>query len=131
MDERVKLGFEFAKEIGTQLITLSTGLLALSVTFTKELADRRTSKTWLFVAWGLHVASIMCGVWTLMALTGALISSTGDNIPGFGVPVRLPAFLQVSMFVLGIGAMVAYGIQAFRSAKPDAEASRTASATFE
>lgn len=112
MDERLKLGFEFAREIATQLITLSTGFLALTITFTKELAPSgtRTARGWLYGAWALHVLSILCGVWALMALTGSLVSATDSTESTFGTPVRLPALLQVLSFVVGLVAVVIYGV---------------------
>jgi hypothetical protein len=118
LDERTRLGFEFAKEIATQLITLSTGLLALTITFMKELSAflQAGSRTWLYWAWGLQLSSIICGVWTLMALTGALMpsASNGELPPTFGGHVRLPALFQVVLFLFGVASMVAYGSKALR-----------------
>ena len=100
------LGFNFAKDLAIQLITLSTGLLALSVTFTKEILVT-ISKSRLVVlrlSWGTHMFSILCGVWTLMALTGSLmpiVSTTPNALRQFGQNVRHPAAGQVVLFVLG------------------------------
>jgi len=111
VDEQVKLGFEFAREIAKQLITLSTGFLALTITFTKELVPERTpgARKWLLAAWGLHLAAIVFGVWTLSALTGSLMPAVASGPAVFGAPVRLAATLQLVAFALGLAAMVGYG----------------------
>jgi hypothetical protein len=102
----VQLGFTFAKELATQLITLSTGLLALSVTFTKDILKTipKGSNVALRIAWGAHLASMLCGVWTLMALTGTLMPvqprPSGSSLTLAG-NVRMPATGQVLLFLLG------------------------------
>jgi hypothetical protein len=73
----------------------------------------------------------MCGVWTLMALTGALMPALDNSNLEFGTPVRLPAFLQVIMFVVGLGSMVAYGYQALRTTRVSADPPPPGPATFE
>jgi hypothetical protein len=115
MDERIKLGFDFAREIATQLIALSVGFLALTITFTKELVKTTPtagSRRWLQGSWGLHVASVVFGVWSLLALTGTLIPSSSDTRPlgalTLGINVRLPAMLQIGSFVIGTLVMVIY-----------------------
>jgi hypothetical protein len=116
MDERVKLGFEFAKEIATQLITLSTGFLALTITFTKELlaAVPSGARGWLLGAWLLHFIAICCGVWSLLALTGTLMPVTPDARPlealTLGTNVRLPFWFQIISFALGTALMVVYAL---------------------
>src|SRR5438034_4510306 len=103
----VQLGFTFAKELATQLISLSTGILALSVTFAKDvlktpLTNRK--ETLLRIGWGGHLLSISLGVWTLMALTGTLMPLHGraPNAPWeLAANVRCPAALQVILFVAG------------------------------
>ena len=100
------LGFNFAKDLAIQLITLSTGLLALSVTFTKEILKTISGARALALrfSWGIHMFSILGGVWTLMALTGTLMPrqvSTPSTPVEFGSNVRIPAAGQVTLFLLG------------------------------
>src|SRR5690242_15711220 len=105
--DRVQLGFNFAKDLATQLITLSTGLLALSATFTKDIFNKRpsSSERFLKTAWVSLVVSIVFGVWTFSALTGTLMPVGPSNMPslvsGFGGNVRVPAALQVATFLIG------------------------------
>jgi hypothetical protein len=37
LDPQVRMAFEFASDLAKQLITLATGILALTITFTKDL----------------------------------------------------------------------------------------------
>lgn len=114
MDDRAKLAFDFAREIATQLLTLSTAFLALTVTFTKELVKGSKGRQALYAAWALQLVSILGGVWTLMSLTSALARpAQGVAGPIFDVSVRLPAAVQVVMFVLSMAATVWYGYRAF------------------
>jgi NO-binding membrane sensor protein with MHYT domain len=117
VDDQSKLAFDFAKTIATQVITLSTGFLALTITFTKELVKSADPKYrgWLYAAWSLHLASIASGVWALMALTGTLMPGTPRADLSFGFHVRFPATLQLGFFGLGLGSMVIYGMRTMRS----------------
>lgn len=106
IDEVTKLGFTFAKEAATTLITLSTGLLTLSVTFAKDVLKSisKPRERVLKAAWGVHVGSIIFGVWTLLALTGDLMPvNPADRTLFFGINVRGPAMAQIGLFVLGTG----------------------------
>ncbi len=105
------LAFTFAKESATQLITISTGLLALGITFTKELLHgvRKGQERGLKAAWGSLVLSIVLGVWSINALTGTLMPidrGTRLNPLRFEENVRLPALGQNILFVFGVGLLV-------------------------
>jgi hypothetical protein len=102
----LQLGFNFAKELSTQLITLSTGLLALSVTFTKDILKTipKEKERGLKAAWAVHLLSIVFGIWTLMALTGTLVplqSRPPGTVIVLAGNVRGPAMGQVIAFFLG------------------------------
>ena len=120
MDDRVKLGFDYAKEIATQLITLSTAFLALTITFTKEFlaANPTGGRGWLTAAWILHCIAICCGVWSLLALTGTLMPLTPDHRLlrelTLASNVRTPAFLQIVSFAIGTIVMVVYAVVSLR-----------------
>src|SRR5947199_7487975 len=66
--------FEFAKELTTQLITLSTAVIGVTITFTKDISSGATGGTrrWLYGSWLFFLASVVCGIWTLGAITGTL-----------------------------------------------------------
>jgi hypothetical protein len=141
MDEQVKLGFEFAKALGEQLITLSTGILALSITFTKDLVSRVPPRAALVLgfSWLLYVASILCGLDHLMALTGQLAprttaqtttgvaqmttgtvataartASVATPVSGIGEIPRAAMVRQLGTFVLATLLMLAYGFLGLR-----------------
>jgi hypothetical protein len=122
MDNRTELAFEFAREIATQLLTLSTGFLALTVTFTKDLVKSSHGRAMLYLAWILQLGSIAAGVWTLMSLTGAL-ARPSSGTPIFDASVRLPAGSQVLLFFCSMAATVWYGFVAFSATKADGERS--------
>jgi hypothetical protein len=59
------------------------------------------------LAWTLFLLSTVCGLWTLMALTGTLSPrpNTGaTNVQNYqlGGNVRLPSALQIALFALAI-----------------------------
>jgi len=80
MDDEFKLAFTFAADATKQIITLSTAVLAFTVTFCKDfLGDRAyIAKPWLLGSWGCFVASNVFGILTLLALTGTLEKSVVD-----------------------------------------------------
>lgn len=87
-----ELSFQFAKEIATQLITLSSALIGVSVTFLKDFRSDRLTP--LRISWGLYIATIICGIWTLMTLTGTLegLAASGKTFTGFAGSTRRPWF---------------------------------------
>lgn len=114
MNESMKLAFEFAREIATQLITLSTALLGLTITFTKDLLDRIPSGPdrkrmgrMLQAAWACHLLAIGGGIWTLMAITGTLGGDTPAGQISLGHAIW-PARFQIILFVCGTAIMVYY-----------------------
>jgi len=115
----ILLGFELANEHAKQLITLSTGVIAISVTFLNERRDLlgRWSR-WLAATWMLHLAAIICGICAMSALTGQLIpmhaaSKAPETIGG---SARLFAFVQLLTFFGGMVAFTVFGIGTMRHA---------------
>ena len=78
MNTQNQMAFEFAADLAKQLITLSTVILALTITFTKDLLKRVPSrKLWtLKAAWVGYFLTIVFGIFSLMALTGTLAPRT-------------------------------------------------------
>lgn len=128
MKKNMKLkSFDFAENTSKQLITLSTAIVAFTITFGKELfggIDNGLALGVLITAWVLFVVSIICGVWTLMALTGSLDKATnivkekeGEQerekeveVSIYDSNIRWPEFLQVLFFVLALSATIWYAI---------------------
>jgi len=112
-----KMAFDLAGDLAKQLITLSTAVLALSITFTKDIVKDASQgpELVLRLSWGTYLFSIVCGIWTMMALTGTLMPmSPRDGGPtfAFGGNVRLPAFLQIFAFLVATVLIIVYGIRA-------------------
>lgn len=75
MDEREKKSFDFAGDVTKQLITLSIGILTLCIAFTDKIfsSEAAHANSWLiFVALSLFTLSVLCGILTLMKLTGTI-----------------------------------------------------------
>jgi hypothetical protein len=114
-----EMGFQSASDLAQQLLTLSTGILALSITFTKDIVkDATRSPLWILkVAWVLYLLSICCGIWTKMALTGTLMPQQGTTIEQrltFDSNVLTPAKLQIITFILGVTLIIVYGARSLR-----------------
>ena len=98
MDERCKAAFESVRDTAKQLIGLATGVLALTVTFSKDLLGSATSgRTLVHVAWYLLLISAAAGVWVLLAVTGSLGASGRqiDHTTVYARNIAAPAFIQV------------------------------------
>jgi len=113
-----ELAFEFASDASKQLITLSTGILALSVTFIKDIVKAPTKAVWtLKAAWVTYICSIAFGAWTSFALTGTLAAESfrPSNIYDFNI--RVPAALQVVTFLVATIFIVVYGARELTALK--------------
>lgn len=123
ISDQVKLGFEFAKSSSEQLISLSTGILALSITFTKDIANGIPRKaTWILgLSWLFYLVSIICGFDHLSALTGQLVPGTASAkidpplVHGIGEVARGPMKLQILTFGAATLLMLVYGVVGLRS----------------
>lgn len=115
--------FDFAESTSKQLITLSTAIVAFTITFGKELfggVNNKTALIVLIVSWLLFILCIVFGVWTLMALTGSLDKTTRTiqedkedkeiEVSIYDRNITVPEFLQVLFFVLALAATIAYAI---------------------
>lgn len=108
MDEREKKSFDFAGDVTKQLITLSIGILTLCVAFTDKVfsSEAAHSYSWvIFTALILFTLSILCGILTLLKLTGIIAKNISDNTstaPIYDGCMRLFSSLQLITFLLAI-----------------------------
>jgi hypothetical protein len=103
--------FDFAADVTKQLIALATGVVTVTLTFGEEVLDltRYSGKVVLVVAWVFFLSSIICGVWTLLALTGSLAMRKGSEAPSiWGSNVTLPSKLQIATFAAASGATLVF-----------------------
>jgi hypothetical protein len=116
MDQRRQAAFTFAQDATKQLIALSTGVIALTITFFHDFASTAgpAARALMAISWVLYLLSILCGLATLLALTGSLEPRGADaSAPSIrGSNVTYPAVAQVILFVLAVALTVLAGILA-------------------
>lgn len=75
MNKPTEKSFDFAASVSKQLISLSTAVIAIILTFGKNLIGENIGtdyNCWLIASWILFLVSTVCGIATLMALAGSL-----------------------------------------------------------
>ncbi len=112
-DELKKKAFDFASETTKQLITLSTALIALSITFKGNFSNTENQSLLLY-CWISFFVSVLFGIATLMALTGTLEKCTEESenpvpLSIYGANVKRPSFLQILFFLIGLLFLGIYG----------------------
>ncbi len=129
MEETQKKAFDFAADLTKQLITLSTAIITLTVTFSKDIIGKidSSNRYLLLLSWIFFIISILLGLLTLMALTGNLdpieknekqddenikkvkpspiLTITSSNVTGTGQ-------WQVWTFLIAISITCCYGYKA-------------------
>lgn len=139
--ESVKKAFDFASETTKQLLTLSTGIIALTITFAKDIliSVPFSAKVFLMLAWIVYVFSLLFGLLTLMALTGELqppppkeVAAAADaekddkaangaepRIPSIWAPsIKVASVLQILTFLLATVFVVVSGVLSTVSSGP-------------
>jgi hypothetical protein len=108
--------FDYAQDVTKQLITLATGITALTVTFIHELVASASASAIHFVeaAWLCYVVSIAFGVITLLQLAGNLEKQAKPSIYRSGI--TLASLGQITLFVAGTACVIVFGIKAHRLA---------------
>lgn len=105
MDAQLKEAISLAAEISKQLITLSTGMILISITFASSFARKVAGRNrrLLLISWLAFLSTIIIALWHLSALTGNLLQRPID------MRIRSatgPALLQLLTFVFGVVAFV-------------------------
>lgn len=112
-DNEVALkSFEYAKDLSQLLITIGTGIITVSITFTKDILAGQIGKTksLLFSSWILFLLSILFGIIHIMTLTGGLDSYTSGKLE-IKNNSRLFMSFQFFLFLFGLLLMIIYGIR--------------------
>jgi hypothetical protein len=106
MSDEARLAYSFALELAKQLITLSSGLLVLTVAITKDLVKAPPTRAAVWVmgsAWGCFFLSILCGTGHIMGLTSSLeyasLTQAATDTATFGQQTR-----RLATGVLNVGA---------------------------
>jgi hypothetical protein len=139
ISERRKKAFDFAADSTKQLIGLSTGIIALTITFAKDILGGLGPglRAMLAIAWFVYLLAILFGSWTLLALTGTLepVKEQETKATIRGTNVTCPSTLQIAMFLLATLLVIVVAIggtfQATPPGEPAAIAALPAAATAE
>ncbi len=115
------LSFQFAADSAKEILTFATAVLIATITFAKDtfLANRTTVPVALKLSWILYLFSILCAIWTLLALTGDLAKGhpqdiyNPPSINNFNIVV--PSSLMCISFFCGLCATAIAGWQAVRN----------------
>jgi len=116
MKELTKFTFEFARDVIRQFLTLATGIIALTITFSKDFVSTAPDEVRVFAlwSWGFMLISIFFGLWALLALTGSLDRSK-ENESELSIGdknITRPASIQIVSFFVGLIFVVVFGIKA-------------------
>ena len=108
----IKLAFEFASDLSKQLITLSTGIIVITITFTKDILIMFPQSRWKILggAWTIYFISVIFGILHLMALTGAL-EQAKTEIPQ---SAHLYNGIQFITFMIATALVIYYGLIGLR-----------------
>jgi hypothetical protein len=110
LDPQALKAFDAVADLVKQLIALSTGVIALTITFLSTVVNSAPANAsrYLKMAWVLYCLNVLFGVMAMMAIAGTLGSdSATKNIyqPNISVWVGL----QVFAFMCGTGLVIAFG----------------------
>ncbi len=126
MEKQKEKAFDFAADSTKQLIGLSTAILALSVTFSKDIigSASRAAQSSLSIAWTVFIVSIVFGIFTMLAMTGVLDPmKPAANTPEGSInskTIRVLSMVQIFTFLAGVIMVGVFGCQSMR--KTDAPA---------
>jgi len=114
-----KQGLDLAAELSKQLVTLSTAILALSITFARPVLRSATlrQRHLIIASWCTYLLVILFALWHLSALAGSLLKMTSPalqvaqvNSPPTLESAKLPAILQIAAFILATLLFVCFAV---------------------
>ncbi|MDQ2709126.1 MAG: hypothetical protein M3Z25_16465 [Actinomycetota bacterium] len=113
-----KLAFASASDASKQVLTLTTAIVTITISFAKDITKGvpPSTQAWLSMAWLIYAISILAGTVSLLALTGSLARGLGSrSISVYDWNIRLPSIVQMISFAGGVLCTVAYGAFALTS----------------
>lgn len=116
----VLYGYKAAVDLTIQLMSLATWVLALSITFMRDIAKSYVPTWTLKSSWVLLLLSVIAGIWALMAITGSVFEATEHpevKVVKYGDNVIIPSALQIFTFLGGIVLLISYCSQAMKVRK--------------
>ena len=115
MAANIDKAFDFAQESTKQILTLSTAILTLTITFQRDIVGPAAAgDRWILtVAWIAYLVSIGFGLATLLNLAGNLEKPTNDTPSIYRPSIILFSVLQVLTFSVGMLFTLWFGIVSF------------------
>jgi hypothetical protein len=109
MTEPGPTAFTFAQSVVQQVLTLATGITALTLTFFHQFADHPSSaaKVTLILSWSVLALSILAGIGALMTMTGNLEQEQQPKV--YSANTRRMAGTQIILFAVGVALTVVAG----------------------
>lgn len=123
MDDESKAQLESASDAVKQVVTLSTGILTITLTFAKTLASGASSgwQTALRWSWALLGVAIIAGIWFMLAKAGVVYENKSISIKDWRL--RGPWLIELSFFVVAIIIIFLFGITQFGDIPPPSSSS--------
>jgi hypothetical protein len=118
LDDQAKQAFTAVSDWTKQILTLSTGIVTLTIAFADKIfgALSTPEKAFLYSGWVIYAIAILAGVMVLGALAGALGKTSDLKAEDvYGWNVRLFAMIQLGGFFFGTVALVIFGFLAVAS----------------
>lgn len=111
-----KTTYGLTKDAVAAVITLSSGILGISLTFSKNWAgDAASDDRWLLeTSWILFLVSVVSGLLVMLVLTG--ISHEGGAIDSLWL--RVPWIIQIVIFLAALIFFVVFGFHVIDDLKP-------------
>jgi hypothetical protein len=112
--------FDYAGETVRQVLTLATGVIALTVTFANDIIEPGSrALPWMKWGWTLFGTSIFFGILTLMAIAGQLNeAATKKCAPNMYAPnIRFFANLQIWLCFLALVLTIRFGVIGLNEAR--------------
>lgn len=109
-----------AADLAKQILTLATGILALTITFYKDLDSRSGPKKYrgfLYASWLAFLASVILGLLTMGKLISLSLNPINPDIINNLDGASFWAFLQWLSFFIGICLIVIYGWRVVRNTR--------------
>lgn len=117
-NEQRQKAFDFCADVAKQLITLATGIIVITITFSKDfiIHVNDSAKLWAYWAWFVYLASIVLGMLTLLALTAELEPrKPSTNTPTIRGAAATYSGLQIILFGVAISLTILFGIIAIKN----------------
>jgi hypothetical protein len=99
--------FEYANDSIKLIMSLATGVLALTIAFLKDvIGDGIIHGKWLLgIGWFSLFLAIILGIWAILAITGSLNELAKSALPDRSIMdknIQFPSILTISSFLIGI-----------------------------